>query len=290
MASTREIRRRIRSVKNISQITKAMQMVAATKMRRAQTQALSGRPYNQALIQILHQFLNQNGELTHPLMHENNSPRSATLLLTTDKSLCGALNTNLFREIQRVYADKSAQFYTVGNKGRNFVLKTGRELKADFPNSDIVTLETARQIRQTLVQDFLAGEFSSLTILFSNFISTLRQEPFATQLLPIKPDNFLTFIEEQAKKPPIRNTEYLFEPDPKVLLEFSLIHYLDVMIYQALLESKASEHSARMISMQNATNNAQELVSDLTLAYNQIRQESITTELLEITSAQAALE
>lgn len=290
MSSTREIRRRIRSVKNISQITKAMQMVAATKMRRAQLQALNGRPYNQTLSQILEQFLKNGTDMVHPLMTQNDSDKSAILLITTDKSLCGALNTNLFREILKNQNDKKTIFYTIGNKGRNFVVKTDRHLQADFPNTEVVTLELARQIRKTLVADFLSGQFHDLTIYVSNFISTLRQEPIAVKILPIQVDNFLAFVQNQVNNKPGVSSEYLFEPNPQELLDYSLNHHLDVMLYQALLESKASEHSARMMAMQNATDNAQDLVSDLTLAYNQIRQASITTELLEITSAQAALE
>ncbi len=310
MPSTRELRRRIRSIKNTSQITKAMEMVAATKMRKAQLQALGGRPYNQTLNQILHNFL-QIGDLTHPLLQSNDSRKSAALLISTDKSLCGALNTNLFRLIQKGlnnYSPSEAQrgreatqsssplgsnnidFFTIGAKGRNFVVKTNKSLIADFENPEHVDLTLVRQIRKSLIEAFLKQEYQEIHLIFSRFINTLRQEPISIKLLPIDPTNFLDFLEETSRTTQNPQTEFLIEPNVASLLNFSLIHYLDVTIYQALLESKASEHSARMISMQNATNNAKDLVTDLQLTYNQTRQESITKELLEITSAAAALE
>lgn len=289
MPSTRELRRRIRSIKNTSQITKAMEMVAATKMRKAQLQALGGRPYNQTLNQILHNFLKMDS-LTHPLLQTNDFDKSAALLISTDKSLCGALNTNLFRLIQKELTN--TDFFTIGAKGRNFVVKTGKSLLADFENQEHVDLILVRQIRKTLVAEFLSGRYQEIHLVFSNFINTLRQEPMNIKLLPISVDNFLQFLDNNDSKQANESnqTEFLLEPNITELLEFSLIHYLDVTIYQALLESKASEHSARMISMQNATNNAKDLVDDLQLTYNQTRQESITKELLEITSASAALE
>lgn len=290
MPSTRELRRRIRSIKNTAQITKAMEMVAATKMRRAQLQALGGRPYNQTLNQILHSFL-QIGTLSHPLLQTNTSKKSAALLISTDKSLCGALNTNLFRLIQKDQSTAS-DFYTVGAKGRNFVVKSSKSLVADFENLEHVDLTLVGQIRKSLVEAFLSGQYQEIHLIYSRFINTLRQGPVDIELLPIDIDNFLQFIDENTPKKTSQSnqTEYLIEPDVSSVLNFSLIHYLDVTIYQALLESKASEHSARMISMQNATNNAKDLVDDLQLTYNQTRQESITKELLEITSAAAALE
>jgi F-type H+-transporting ATPase subunit gamma len=298
MPNTKELRRRIRSVKNMSQITKAMQMVAATKMRRAQNQAISGRPYtttlNRAVLALLPKL---NSKTTHPLLKPNNSEKAAALVITTDKGLCGSLNTNIFKAITTFISEnKDPQFYTIGKKGRNFLAKSGKDLIADFENSDSVTFRTASQIGKLVSSSFINNEIGSFSVIYPNFVSALRQEPQIMRLLPIDLESLKEFydmaLEDTKKK---ENTEekageFLFEPNLPELLDFIITHYVQVKIYQALLETKASEHSARMIAMQNATDNAKELASDLTLSYNQTRQESITKELLEITSALAALE
>lgn len=297
MPSTRELRRRIRSIKNTSQITKAMEMVAATKMRRAQTQTLNARPYSQTLSHLLLNLLKSGQEMNHPLLKSNGSNKTSVLLITTDKSLCGALNTNLFRLIQK--EDKQLNyFYSIGKKGRNFIVKTGRDLKADFENLETISFAQARQIRRSLTHDFIRGEVGEVSLIFSNFISTLRQDPMIIKLLPVSTDKLIDFLEDsnyiKDQQVDLKETnkpdDYLIEPALTTLLDYTLNHYLDMIIYQALLESKASEHSARMMAMQNANKNASELVSDLTLAYNQTRQEAITKELLEITTASLALE
>lgn len=292
MPSSKDLRRRIRSIKNTAQITKAMEMVAATKMRRAQTQALGGRPYNHALRIILDQLL--QGEVTHPLLQPSTLTKQTIILLTTDKSLCGALNTNLFRLCLTL--PETTDFITIGSKGRNFIARTNKHLIADFLNSDQIDESLPKQIRQLLTAQFLNHETGSVSIVFPNFISTLTQTPSIVPLLPIDPSKFLDFVnteintkKEANSQKPIANSS-LIEPDLSSILEYALNHFLEVTIYQALLETKASEHSARMIAMQNATQNAKDLVSDLTLTYNQIRQDAITNELLEITSAGLALE
>ncbi len=305
MANTRELRRRIRSVKNTAQITKAMQMVAATKMRRAQNQALMGRPYSINLSYALSQLEGKIKPETHPFLQTNESSKIAVLLLSTDKALCGALNTNLFRLIQanETLKGKDVTFYTVGKKGRNFVVKTGKELVADFENPETVTFKEARQAAKSLIDAFLAGEIKEVYLMFPNFVSTLRQEPSLVKLLPID----ASVIASAAKQSSSDSTstkiatsttssrnggqsEFLFEPNADELLDFVLNHHIETQIYQALLETKASEHSARMMAMQNATDNAKELVQDLNLTYNQTRQDAITRELLEITTAALALE
>ncbi len=300
MANTRELRRRIKSVKNTSQITKAMQMVAATKMRRAQSQAESGRPYTLTLNESLARLAAKINPELNPLFQENNGKNTGVILLTTDKSLCGALNTNVFRAVQSFAKDKqNLQFYTIGKKGRQFLVKTGRELVADFENSDLVTFRRASQLAKLIMDAFLAQELKDAYIIYPNFISTLRQEPKVVKLLPVSAENLKLALgledkpeEPHQSRPKAEESkeEFLFEPDPASLLDFVLRHSVETKIYQALLETKASEHSARMIAMQNATDNAKELVDDLTLTYNQTRQDAITRELLEITTAQAALE
>lgn len=292
MPSIKDLRRRIKSIKNTSQITKAMEMVAATKMRRSQIQALGGRPYNQALEALVNLLIVSPTNLNHSLLQPNKSKTHLVILLSTDKSLCGALNTNLFRMVNNDFKSESTKFITVGIKGRTFLTRTSRDLVADFPNNDVIDENLSKQIRQMIVSKFEADEIGSVSIVFPNFVSTLTQTPHVTPLLPIDPTNFLKFVESVTKKVTESGKnakDYNIEPDLNTVLEYALQHFLDVSIYQALCETKASEHSARMIAMQNATKNAKDLVTDLTLAYNQIRQDAITNELLEISSAQAAL-
>lgn len=327
MANTRELRRRIKSVKNTSQITKAMQMVAATKMRRAQNQALAGRPYNETFNFALSKLSDKLDPETHPLLNSNDSENIGIILLSTDKGLCGALNTNIFRATQNFISStrhpersegsklnsSSSQrwtqnniyiFYTVGKKGRQFVVKTSKTLEADFENLDIITFSQATQIAKIIVDKFLKKEIREAYIIYPDFVSTLKQDPKIVKLLPIDSSVTLSVSEgpledkEQEKSGdssgPVDhqsdNNDFLFEPNLGELLEYILIHFVETKIYQALLETKASEHSSRMIAMQNATENAKDLVEDLQLTYNQTRQEGITRELLEITTAQVALE
>ncbi len=277
MANTRELRRRIKSVKNTSQITKAMQMVAATKMRRAQSQATSGRPYQENLIATLAKLLPLVDRAAHPLLTGNESETVAVILLSTDKGLVGALNTNLMRTLSH---RGNTVFYTVGRRGRNFVAKTGLRLQADFENLDTVTFRQAKQLAKLLMDSFNRSEIGQAYLVYPHFVSTIKQEPHTVKLLPID----LGSIPEDTA------AEFLFDVDYETLLDYLLVHHLEEQIYQALLETKASEHSARMVAMKNATDNALELVEDLTLNYNQTRQAAITTELLEISTAQLAME
>lgn len=280
MANTRELRRRIKSIKNTSQITKAMQMVAATKMRRAQNQALGGRPYSENLVESLSRLLGQVDIESHLLLSGNDSKNMGVILLSTDKGLVGALNTNLFRVTLGLHLPGgNVNFYTVGKKGRAFVVRTGKDLKADFENTDVITFRQAKQLAKLLITDFLNKDLGEVYLIYPKFVSTLKQEAALMKLLPFN-------IQEQTEK----QIEFLIEPNPDDLLDEILTHFVEMRIYQALLETKASEHSARMIAMQNATDNAKDLVSDLQLTYNQTRQSAITTELLEITTAQVAMQ
>ncbi len=319
MPNTKELRRRIRSVKNMSQITKAMQMVAATKMRRAQNQATAGRPYTTTLHKVVMALLPKLGDkISHPLISINESPTPAALVISTDKGLCGSLNTNIFKAVSKFISEnKDPQFYTIGKKGRTFIAKIGKDLVADFENSDLVTFRTASQIGKLVTKSYISGEIGSFSIIYPDFVSALRQEPRIMPLLPISLEAMQEFYEMALAEEGSRvkgqgsskdktdsstgatrsssgsqndSEEFLFEPNLSELLDFVVTHYVSVKIYQALLETKASEHSARMLAMQTATDNAKELVSDLTLSYNQTRQAGITNELLEITSALAALE
>lgn len=282
MANTRELRRRIRSVKNTSQITKAMQMVAAAKMRKAQNQALGGRPYIENLAEALGRLLPRVDTEAHPLLSGNGCNKTGVVLLSTDKGLVGPLNTNLMRLVLASQVSPgSVVFYTVGRKGRSFVVKTGKGLAADFENADLVSFRQAVQLSKMITEAYLVGELGEVYLIYPHFVSTLKQEARKVKLLPID------IVHLGGGVP---GSEFLFEPNVDSLLDFILIHHIQNTIYHGLLETKASEHSARMMAMQNATDNAKELVEDLTLTYNQTRQAAITNELLEITTAQAALQ
>lgn len=296
MPSTKELRRRIKSVKNTSQITKAMQMVSATKMRRAQGQALSGRPYSSTLLGALSLASRKIDPNSHVLLQPNGSTQVGVIMLSTDKGLCGALNANLIRVVSSEFVvrgqGKEIVFYTIGKKGRDFLVRTGKNLIADLENKEHVDFRQAAVLRKMAIDVFLAGEVGEVYLLYPHFISTLRQEPRLRKILPIDSSLLSEVGETESVKTSAESfqSEFLFEPGADVVLDYALTHLVEVMIYQALLETKASEHSARMIAMQNATDNAKELVEDLTLTYNQMRQSAVTTELLEITSAGAALE
>jgi len=298
MATSKELRRRIKSIKNTSQITKAMQMVSATKMRKAQNQALSARPYTATLIKALSSISDKIDSSLHPLLSSAVSDKVGVVIFSTDKGLCGALNTNITRKVMGdelgvMGKKEDIIFYTIGRKGRDFLVRTGKNLEADFPNPEKVDFAEAVRIRKYLVNSFLNGETGEIFILYPDFISALRQEPKLVQLLPVSREALMVLTEDTVNKAEAGNgleSEFVFEPNAQIVLEYALLHLIDTQIYQAMLETKASEHSARMMAMQNATDNAKELVGDLSLVYNQMRQGAITTELLEITSAAAALE
>jgi F-type H+-transporting ATPase subunit gamma len=202
MPNTRELRRRIRSVKNTAQITKAMQMVAATKMRKAQNQAMAGRPYNMTLNEAMTLLLPRIQETKHPLLEEQTEGNSAVLLLSTDKALCGSLNTNLFRATINFMKDqKNTVFYTLGKKGRQFCVRSGYDLAADFENPDLVTFRTASQIARLVTKSFLNHEIKELFIIYPDFVSALRQEPKIVRILPVDFQNLVqTLTPELANK------------------------------------------------------------------------------------------
>ena len=291
MPSTRDIRRRIKSVKNTAQITKAMQMVASSKMRRAQLAALAGRPYAALMNNMLAQVSGNAGDFAHPLLEKRELKKRGVLLITTDKGLCGALNSNLTREAAKF--DKDTTVYVcAGKKGAQFISRTKRQLAAEFTYKDAPLFAEARAISRFVQELFIKGEVDHVDVLYTNFISTLNQKPEVLPLLPIGeikgvqagvPGGAAAVALEKSQ------LEYLFEPGPEGVLGSLLPHYLNFQVYQFLLEAKASEHSSRMVAMKNATDNARQLIKDLTLEYNKLRQANITKELLEITTAQMAL-
>src|SRR5688572_12230913 len=291
MPSTRDIRRRIKSVKNTAQITKAMQMVAAAKMRKAQQSALAGRPYATLMNDVLAAVTPNAGDFSHPLMEVRNVRKVGLVLVSTDKGLCGALNSNLMREAAKL--DKASTIYVcAGRKGSQFVARTKRVLAAEFTYKDAPLFSEARAISRFAQDLFLKGEVDRVDVLYTNFISTLNQKPEIRTLLPVGEIKSLSFDvagEGHGQALTTSTTEYLFEPAADQVFGALIPHYINFQVYQYLLEAKASEHSSRMVAMKNATDNAKQLIKDMTLEYNKLRQANITKELLEITSAAMAM-
>jgi F-type H+-transporting ATPase subunit gamma len=289
MPSTRDIRRRIRSVKNTAQITKAMQMVAAAKMRRAQQAALAGRPYATLMNEVLNEVTGSAGDFTHPLTEKHEVRKKALIVVGTDKGLCGALNSNLFREAAKLDRNTTV-FITAGRKAAQFIARTKRQLAAEFTYKDAPMFAEARAISKFARDLFTKGEVDQVDILFTSFINTLNQKAEIIPFLPVGEIKGVgTSVHEEVKLTPAGKVEFLFEPGVDGVLGAMLPHYLNYRVYQVLLEAKASEQSSRMVAMKNATDNAKQLIKDLTLEYNKIRQANITKELLEITSAAMAM-
>ncbi|HWD17842.1 MAG TPA: ATP synthase F1 subunit gamma [Verrucomicrobiae bacterium] len=290
MPSTRDIRRRIKSVKNTAQITKAMQMVAASKMRKAQQAAIAGRPYAELMNEVLGAVVTDAKDFVHPLMEKREVRRRAVIVVSTDKGLCGGLNGALMREAAK-FPRETTVFITAGRKASQFVARTKRQLVAEFTYKDAPLFQEARAISKFAQDLFAKGEADEVVILFTKFISTLNQRPEARTMLPIGEIKGVSAgvgaaAPERHEAPP---ADFVFEPGQEQVISALLPHSLNFQVFQILLEAKASEHSARMVAMKNATDNAKQLVKDLTLEYNKLRQANITKELLEITSAAMAL-
>jgi len=293
MPSTRDIRRRIKSVKNTSQITKAMQMVASSKMRKAQMAATAGRPYATLMNNVLAAISGAAGDFTHPLMEARPVRKRAVIVVSTDKGLCGALNSNLMRELTRIEKENTV-YISAGRKGSQFIARTKRQLVGEFTYKDSPAFSEARAISKFAQDLFLKGEVDQVDALFTNFISTLNQKPDLRPFLPVgEVKSVDTTLQGEGGGAKITveesHLEYQFEPGPEQVFNGLLPHYLNFQLFQILLEAKASEHSSRMVAMKNATDNAKQLIKDLTLEYNKLRQTNITKELLEITTAQMAL-
>jgi F-type H+-transporting ATPase subunit gamma len=287
MANLRDIRRRIKSVKNTAQITRAMQLVAAAKMKKAQDQALAGREYAHHLNQVLSDIRRNFGEESHPLLEARTGGRELVLVISTDKGLCGPLNTNLAKML-RAKTSPDADFVTVGRKLRTMLEKLGRTVLADFTVKDPVPFSQTRPIAKFLTRQFLDGNYDKVSIAFTSFVNTLRQEPEVVTLLPIqgKPADADSSHGAAADA----SLDYEFEPGPAEVLATILPLYVNYEVFQAHVESRASEHSARMVAMKSATDNAKKFIKELTLEYNKLRQGAITAELLEITTAMKAME
>lgn len=286
MASTRDIRRRIKSVKNTRQITKAMELVAASKMKKAQQAAMAGRPYAQLMADMLAALAGRVDESLHPFLVKRTVRTRGILLITTDKGLCGPLNANLFKLVTEIKTP--AKFVAVGRKGAQFLARTKREVVADFAVSDRVSFPEVKTVVEFMMKMFLDGEIDSLEVVYPRFKNTLVQEAIVRPILPLT--NVADFVAhlraESGGGLHVDDRDMLFEPNAQAVLEALLPFYVNRYIHQVVLSAKASEHSARMVAMKTAKDNASNLIDDLTLEYNKARQAGITQEILEIAAAQ----
>ena len=287
MPSARDILRRIRSVKNIGQVTRAMEAVSASKMRRAQERTLASREYATKAREVLAFLSAQPGaEGANPLLQERSSiQRVALVLITPDRGLAGGLISNILRVAMRFIEqnrDKEIEIITLGRKGRDFMRRYGPKLAADFPNpGDKASPDEATAIGRLVMDAFLEGEYDAIYLCYAEFLGLMSQRPAVMQLLPMQP--------EEATTASTMTAEYPVEPNPAAVLDSLLPSLVNMQVYQALLESLASEHSARMVAMRAATDNAKQLASDLQLTYNKARQAAITSEILDIAGGAEAL-
>lgn len=297
MPSTRDIRRRIKSVKSTAQITKAMQLVAAAKMKKAQDQATNGRSYAETMNKILVALRDAAEEGSHPYFVEGKGDKTLVLVIASDKGLCGALNTNLFKKLINANLEGECDYVTIGRKASQALSRLRKNLVADFPIKDPAKFTDLRAAGNFLQDKFRTGGYKKVLVVFNNFINTVTTVPTIEQLLPVDKvtlggkrsfEGMGSALE--VKETSIDVPEYTFEPSAEAVFESILPQYVNNTLYQMLLEARASEHSSRMVAMKNATDNAKQMLKDLSLEYNKLRQAAITNELLEITTAKMALE
>ena len=286
MPSVRDIRRRIRSVENTGKVTNAMSLIAASKMRRAQQAVTQGRPFSQKIQEVIAHLAAQPRDETdtvHPLLQSRSVERIGVLVISPDRGLCGGMHSNLNRRVAQFVLDQSVpvRMIVVGRKGRDFMVRYGQDVQAVFTDmSERPVLADTTAISYMMIDAFSDGEVDQFYLAYTRFNSTVSQQPVVEQLLPVTPAD-LTAQERVG---------YIYEPDNLTVLGNLLPRFVEMEVYHALLESIASEQSSRMVAMRNATDNASELVDDLTLDMNKLRQDSITNELLDLVGAQAALE
>ena len=286
MPSTREIRRRIRSVGNMQQITRAMEMVSAAKMRKAQQRVTASRPYSDQLRQIMSDLATQQPDpeqlAQFPLLQKRPIQNVELIVVTPDRGLTGALNTNILRRGSRYILEEagaSVQVIAAGKKARDYFVRTRQNVAAEFIGlGDAVTLDDVRPIADIAIDDFVSGKVDAVFVVYSKFVNTLIQRPEVVQILPVEP-------------PPAHEgyADYIFEPSPEEVLNNLLPRYVEVLLYQAILEGSASEHSARMVAMRSASDNAKEVQQELSLSYNKARQAQITREVSEIAAGANAM-
>lgn len=284
MISTRVLRRRIRSVENTAKICKAMEMIATAKMKRAQDQATAGRPYAERITEVISHlaYHARVGEAPHPLLQKRETKKIAIIHFTTDRGLCGGLNANLNRLVAGFIMEQSVPvtLITVGRKGRAFMLRTGQGIRAEFTGmKDRPTLQETLPISRVVIDDYTNGATDLVYLAYPLFASTMVQRPSIEVLLPVEP----------VELPPSGKGEYIYEPEPSVVLNELVPRFVEMQVYHALIELIASEQSARMVAMRNASQSASEVIEDLTLTLNKARQESITNEICDISGGAEAL-
>lgn len=284
VAGVRDIRRRIRSVRNTMQITKAMKMVSAAKVRKAQEKVNAARPYARQLQEMLARLAQGQTEILHPLMEKRPVRQVAYVVLTTDRGQVGGYNANIIRQTTGLITEQDENLHSklisVGRKGRDFFRRTKNEIVAEFVGlGEEPNYQQSKQIAQTIIDLYVQGQADEVYLVFAEFISIMTQRPTALKLLPL-----------ETPESKGSNAEYIFEPSASVIIDRLLPQYIETQIFRALLEAKAGEHGARMTAMGSATDNANEMIARLTLIMNRARQAAITTEISEIVGGAAALE
>jgi len=306
MLSMRDTKLKIRSINNTKQITKAMEMVSASKMRKSQLAALGSRPYCQLALEILGNLSEHTNYNLHPLLKRRKIEKTAILVIASDKGLCGGLNSNILKKAQKLAKEKNADIIAVGKKCRDFFSRRNFKTVAEFTGiGDSVKIEETSPITELLIKYYKNGEYDSIMAVYTNFLSTLKQEAVIRQILPINIEGIREIVEnivpergkysdlrsKKKKEEPYRyNYEYLYEPSAESVLENLLPDLLQIQIYHMILEANASEHSSRMVAMRNATDSAQKIINELTLSFNKVRQSAITKEISEITAGSEALQ
>ncbi|MSQ27310.1 MAG: ATP synthase F1 subunit gamma [Dehalococcoidia bacterium] len=285
MPNIRQIRRRIRSVQNTAKITNAMSMIAASKMRRAQQRGIQGRPYAEQIRGVMSNLMAvvARSEALHPLLQQRPVLRVGYIHITADRGLCGALNSNMNRSGFHFINGQPAEVsvIAVGRRGRDFMARSGKDLRAVFIElGDSPTLLDTLPISRIVIEDYLSGHFDQVYIGYTDFVNTVVQRPRIERLIPVEP----------APLESLYSGEYLYEPSPDAVLNSLLPRYVEMQVYHAILEHLASEQSARMVAMRSASDNARDMIKDLTLTYNKARQEIITKEILDLVGGAAALE
>ncbi len=286
MPAFRDIVRRIDSIRNTQKITKAMQVVAATRLRRAQAAVQATRPYSEKMLEVLQTVGERATEYKHPFLVRREGKRAVMILVTTDKGLCGAINVNNIRAATRYMNEhytEGQRYVTIGRKGRDFLLRYRRDVIAEVSGvSDRPTVAEVLPAISVALEEYTKGNTDAVLLSYSKWISTMKQEATVTVLIPAE----IPHREAEGKGP---RADYIYEPDPESVLDGLLPRYVETQVFQAVLENKASEYSAKMIAMQNATNAAGDLIDALTLFANKVRQAGITTELMEIVSGAEAM-
>ena len=284
MISPRVLRRRIRSIQSTAKITRAMEMIATAKMRRAQEQALAGRPYSDKITQVISDLAAESaGDNTaHPLLEKRKINKVAVIHITSDRGLCGGLNANMNRLTGRFMLEQNipVTLITIGRKGRDFMYRQQRDVRAEFTKiSDRPSMLETLPISHIIIDDYSTGYIDQVYLAYTRFVTTMVQNPTLELLLPIEP----------APIPKTETKEFIYEPNPAFVLNELLPRYVEMKVYHAILEAIASEQSARMVAMRSATDNANDVIEELTLILNKARQEMITKELLDITGGVESL-